>query len=234
MKNRTWLIPVVLLVLIFAGQALADYLRLTYMPGEYTVVLHPSGDASVTGSWTVTEGSDVYDELDDPARTDGYIDHDSDGTTANIAPQASGRVELDMENNTGYADANAQIRWVGMRLALNRSDGLTVYNGVSAGFLIASTDYEITAPTTITSAWMIQQPYNNIGYTTETTRYATNPDTGLPWTASDIDNLQIYIDEDADSSATATIYYTEAAVIVNYDLAFENYQVPRQVSGGGD
>lgn len=110
-------------------------------------VMTPDADLVLTGSWTVTEGTDVYDELDEQTASQGDIqDKDDDTSVAQNTVASTATALMTLSNPTKIVNAKKTVDWVSVSTSFKTSDTLYSYTGFSdIQFAIESTTATNTA-----------------------------------------------------------------------------------------
>lgn len=195
--------------------------RIYYGPG-LVQCLAPNGDAA-TSNWTITGAATGWDAINDPPDAACLYLTATDGDTTKIVGPASTTCSdtFDLTNTSGLSGYT--IDYVTASYVCVKSSGaggpsITTYLRVSG------VDYSLGTFTCSGTNYTFPE-YSSL------TRYYTNPATGVAWTTSDIDALQLKIDRSNSSARIANI--TALQGIVVYEPS-ANYGTARERSGGGN
>lgn len=208
---------VLLAVLLSVAPSLAA--QRTYFGPALSQCLALSGDVS-TSNFTVTGSATHFAAIDDAPSSSCLLSstHDSDATTIACAASTTCTDVFDLANTSGlsakrilYVQANGIIK----KDTGSGSATITVYA------VIGGSDYSLGVISTTGTT------YGNESFATKT---YTNPATGLAWTSSDIDSIQIKL---VKSSSARVATLTAINVTVAYDDG-ANFGTLRQRSGGGN
>jgi hypothetical protein len=215
------LLRVLAVVLLIVSMSYVDASMVRF--GRNFVLIYPSADGTVT-NWTKNT-TNYFDAVDEAADASGNPAGDGDTTYIEAAENVTSTAIFDLTNSATYAASNTAIRFVTFVCQGRRANDLgsgTALTRVDFFVRISSTNYAAGSATflLLTDATF-----------TATTKLYTNPATSLPWTASDIDGMQMYVER----VATAHRYdarVTALAIVVAYDRVFTTVPATRLHGAG--
>ncbi len=179
--------------------------------------LLPTAD-SATSNWSASGGGTHFSMIDDGVEARLIASGDDDATYLECASATACQDTFDLTDGSGLS--GKRILYVAGS-AINKRQSGTQGSLLTTYLRVNSTNYSLTTASTANSTYTLF---------TAGTRHYTNPNTGLAWTSSDIDALQLVVDRPV--TGTKVTRVTAVALVVVYED--DTLTSTRERSGGGD